>query len=139
MCEYYICAYYINANFEYMIAIDFFEAKVENTFSPMDYMYAIKQQPEQFILVDVRNAPPHLKKVKITNAIQIPLNELESRLAELPDDKTIIVYCWDTWCNLGAKAAIMLLKHGYKVKELSGGIAAWQTMQFQVDEIACGC
>lgn len=122
-----------------MTSNDFFQARVENTFSPMDFTQISKQQPDQFILVDVRNAPAHLKKVKISNAIEIPQNELESRISELPIDKTIVVYCWDTWCNLGAKAAIILLKHRYKVKELSGGIAAWQTMNLQVEEIASGC
>ncbi|WP_326236053.1 rhodanese-like domain-containing protein [Bacillus inaquosorum] len=47
-------------------------------------------------------------------------------------DKEIIVYCWDVWCNTAAKVAKFLLEHGYKVKELTGGIAAWKEMNFPV-------
>jgi rhodanese-related sulfurtransferase len=115
-----------------MTSNDFFQGRVENTFSPMDFMQISKQQPDQFILVDVRNAPAHLKKVKISNAIEIPQNELGNRFSELPKDKTIVVYCWDVWCNLAAKSALILLKNGFSVKELSGGIAAWQTMKLPV-------
>jgi rhodanese-related sulfurtransferase len=111
---------------------DFFSARVANTLSPMDYLQLSKLNPNQVILVDVRNAPAHLKKVKIENAIEIPQNELEARISELPKDKTIVVYCWDTWCNLAAKAALVLIENGYTVKELSGGIAAWNIMKLTV-------
>jgi len=43
------------------------------------------------VLVDVRNAPDHLKKNKIQHALEIPQNELESRLSELPKDKIVVV------------------------------------------------
>jgi rhodanese-related sulfurtransferase len=111
---------------------DFFSARVTKTLSPMDYLQLSKLNPNQAILVDVRNAPAHFKKVKIENAIEIPQNELEARISELPKDKTIVVYCWDTWCNLAAKAALVLIENGYVVKELSGGIAAWNIMKLPV-------
>ncbi|MBA1434409.1 rhodanese-like domain-containing protein, partial [Bombilactobacillus bombi] len=87
--------------------------------------------PDDLFLIDVRNAPNHLKKEKIINAILIPLNELENRLNEIPKNKKIIVYCWDVWCNMGAKAALILLDNNYNVKELSGGIAAWNKLNMQ--------
>ena len=59
---------------------DFFSARVANTLSPMDYLQLSKQNPNQVILVDVRNAPAHLKKVKIENAIEIPQNESSQKL-----------------------------------------------------------
>lgn len=118
-----------------MTSNEFFSARVENTLSPMDFMQLSKQQPDNFLLVDVRNAPAHLKKVKISNAIEIPQNELENRISELPKNKTIVVYCWDVWCNLAAKSALILIKDGFSVKELSGGIAAWQTMKLPVVDL----
>ncbi len=59
---------------------------------------------------------------------------LPDRLGELPKDKTIVVYCWDTWCNMAVKAAIIMSENGYDVLELSGGIAAWTTMNFPVEQ-----
>jgi len=57
------------------------------------------------------------------------------RWAELPKDKLIVLYCWDTWCSLATSAALVLLEHGYRLKELYCGIAAWQTFRMPVEEL----
>lgn len=116
-----------------MSKIDYFKAKVEATISPMDFMQAEKAEPDKFLVVDVRNAPPHIMKQKIAGASHIPLTHLSDRLGELPKDKTIVLYCWETWCNMAAKAAMLLLENGYDVLELTDGIAAWTTMGFPVE------
>ncbi len=118
-----------------MNKMDYFKAKVEATISPMDFMQAVKTEPDKFLVVDVRNAPPHIMKQKIAGASHIPLMHLSDRLDKLPKDKTIVVYCWETWCNMAAKAAIILLDNGYDVLELTGGIAAWTTMSFPVESV----
>ena len=114
---------------ESMDQLTYLKERIESTISPMDYMKESKQNPDKFYLVDVRNAPAHLKKDKIAGAVEIPQIELEQRYTELPKDKTIVVYCWDVWCNLATKAGITLIEKGFKVKELSGGIAAWNILQ----------
>jgi rhodanese-related sulfurtransferase len=101
----------------------------------MDYMSQSQKNEGEFLLIDVRNAPAHIKKEKIKGAINVAQVDIEDSLGDLPKDKTIVVYCWDTFCNLGAKAAITLLNSGYKVKELSGGIAAWQTLNLETEEL----
>lgn len=118
-----------------MTQLDFLKARLEATVSPMDYLTTTKASPDNFILVDVRNAPPNLKKVKIAGSIEIPEKDLTTRLNELPKGKIIIVYCWDVWCNLAAKASVILLEEGYSVKELYGGIAAWQTLNLPVESL----
>ena len=118
-----------------MSKLDYFKAKIEATISPMDFMQAAKAEPDKFQVVDVRNAPPHIMKQKIAGATHIPLMQLQDRLDELPKNKTIVVYCWDTWCNMAAKAAIILLENSYDVLELSGGIAAWKSMEFPTETV----
>lgn len=130
-----------------MNALDYFNARLEATISPMDYIKSIKINPEKYYLVDVRNGPNELRNITIKGAKVIPEQELKNHLNEIPKDKEIIVYCWDVWCNTAAKVAKFLLEKGYKVKELTGGIAAWQEMNFPVtncnqnDNITndCGC
>jgi rhodanese-related sulfurtransferase len=58
----------------------------------------------------------------------VPEPEIGERLAELPKDKLIVLYCCDTWCSLATSAAVVLLNNGYRAKELYGGIAAWETL-----------
>ncbi len=118
-----------------MSKMDYFKSKIEATISPMDFMQAAKSEPDKFLLVDVRNAPPHIMKEKVAGATHIPLMQLPNRLGELPKNKTIVVYCWDTWCNMAAKAAIILLENDYDVLELSGGIASWKSMAFPTETV----
>ncbi len=77
---------------------------------------------EDLILLDVRTKEEHeLAKIKGSKLIQ--LDELPKRLKELDKNKEIIVYC-----HLGQRskgAAEMLRKHGFKAKNLVGGIDVW--------------
>lgn len=118
-----------------MNKLEFLEIQMELTLSPMDFMQYKQQHQDDFMLVDVRNAPPHLKKSKIEEAVEIPLNVLEQSLDKLPKDKLIIVYCWDVWCNMAKKASIVLLKNGFNVKELSGGISAWNELNLPTESL----
>ncbi|MFN2744940.1 MULTISPECIES: rhodanese-like domain-containing protein [Bacillus] len=130
-----------------MNALDFFNARLEATISPMDYLKSAKRNPETYFLIDVRNGPSELRNPTIKGAVVIPEQELRDRLNDIPKDKEIIVYCWDVWCNTAAKAAKCLLEQDYQVKELAGGIAAWQKMNFPVSTSTedntgsdtCGC
>jgi NADPH-dependent 2,4-dienoyl-CoA reductase/sulfur reductase-like enzyme/TusA-related sulfurtransferase/rhodanese-related sulfurtransferase len=71
------------------------------------------------VLLDVRdNEEVEMHKV-IGNAIHIPLNQLRKRLSELDKSKTYIVYC--TVGLRGYIAYRMLVQHGFKCKNLSGG------------------
>jgi len=130
-----------------MNTLDFFNARLQATISPMDYMRSKQADPEKYFLIDVRNGPTHVRSTTIQDAHVIPEQELANRVNEIPKDKEIIVYCWDVWCNTAAKVAKSLLEQGYTVKELTGGIAAWQEMNFpvsdptKIDTISdnCGC
>ncbi|WLR53210.1 rhodanese-like domain-containing protein [Bacillus tianshenii] len=124
--------------------MEYFESRIESTFSPMDYLQAKKANPDNYFLIDVRNGTPDLKKEKIEGAIEIPQAELLNHLSDLPKDKEIIVYCWDVWCNTASKSAVVLLENGLSVKELSGGIASWKTMNLPTTPLSdfnkeCGC
>lgn len=118
-----------------MSKLDYFKAKVEATLSPMDYMQLKKMKGDDVILVDVRNAPKHIKKDKIKDSIEIQQIDLVNNLEQLPKDKMIVVYCWESWCNLAAKACITLIENGYECMELGGGIASWKIMNMPVEEL----
>ncbi|WP_088105854.1 rhodanese-like domain-containing protein [Halalkalibacter urbisdiaboli] len=132
-----------------MTALDYFNLRLQATISPMDYLKSAKMNPEKHFLIDVRNGPQELRNTTIKGAKVIPEQELQHRLNEIPKEKEIIVYCWDVWCNTAAKVAKLLLERDYNVKELAGGIAAWQEMNFPVSELmqganqadidSCGC
>jgi rhodanese-related sulfurtransferase len=118
-----------------MSALDYFKARLEATVSPMDVKQMQASQPDSFLLIDVRIGP---KPCKAKGAIEIPQTEIVARMAELPKDKLLVLYCWDTWCSLAVKAAVPLLEAGFHVKEMYGGIAAWTTLDLPTEPADVG-
>ncbi len=112
----------------------YFSLKNDAYASPMGVYKAMKNDPESMLLVDVRNPVAPIPS-RITGSIWIPKEELETRMSELPFDKPIIVYCWDVWCGLASEAAVPLLDAGYNVRELHGGIKAWQLLRLPLDKL----
>ncbi len=54
----------------------------------------------------------------------VPLAELESRLAEIPRDRPVVVYCKSG--QRSERAASLLMEHGFPdVVNLEGGLVAW--------------
>ncbi|QXB53717.1 FAD-dependent oxidoreductase [Aeromonas sp. FDAARGOS 1415] len=81
------------------------------------------RHPHQVVL-DVRNTPELDKLGRIPGAMHIPLDELRSRLDELPRDKELLISC-----QVGLRGHVacrLLSQHGFKVKNLSGGFKTWQ-------------
>jgi NADPH-dependent 2,4-dienoyl-CoA reductase/sulfur reductase-like enzyme/peroxiredoxin family protein/rhodanese-related sulfurtransferase/TusA-related sulfurtransferase len=71
------------------------------------------------VIIDVRTKSEH-EFGSIKNALNIPVDEIRSRLSEIPKDKKLIVYC--AVGLRGYLASRILLQSGYeKVYNLSGG------------------
>ena len=79
---------------------------------------------ETSVLLDVRT-PEEVARGFIQGATFIPIDELRGRLAELPKDKTIYVYC--AVGRRGYLATRILQAHGFRAKNLSGGYTTYAT------------
>lgn len=82
--------------------------------------------PDGQFLLDVRSAA-ECKAGTITGAVNVPHTELRSRLAELPKDKEIVVFC-----QVGLRgylACRILRQNGFKCRNLSGGYKTWGAAQ----------
>lgn len=83
----------------------------------------IARLSSETILVDVRTADEY-SLGSIPGAINIPVDELRSRLSELPKNRPIVVTC--AVGLRGYLAYRILVQHGYKdVRNLSGGYKTW--------------
>jgi NADPH-dependent 2,4-dienoyl-CoA reductase/sulfur reductase-like enzyme/rhodanese-related sulfurtransferase len=71
------------------------------------------------LLLDVREAP-ELAVESVPDALNIPLGQLRSRLAELPRDREILVVCRSG--QRAYYATRMLLQKGFKARTVSGGM-----------------
>jgi rhodanese-related sulfurtransferase len=116
------------------LVADHFRAKAAAYASPMTVEAWINGGKSDFVLVDVR-VPSAQLTWRIPGSLAIPTDKMEQRFAELPKDKLIVLYCWDTWCSLATTSALILLGHGYRVKELFGGVAAWKALRLPEEAV----
>lgn len=76
------------------------------------------------LLLDVRE-PEEWAECHVAGAVHIPLDELPSRLAELPADREIICMCRSGRRSSKAQALMEESRRFTKVLNLSGGILRW--------------
>jgi rhodanese-related sulfurtransferase len=98
-------------NFAGMVAAD-----VQRGDMPLDHWESA--DPQSFLL-DVRE-PAELAVECEPRAINIPIGQLRSRLAELPRDRDILVICRSG--QRAYYATRLLLQRGFKARTLSGGM-----------------
>jgi phage shock protein E len=85
---------------------------------------------ENIFLLDVRRPDELVDEGQIAGAVNIPIDELESRLAEVPKDQPIVTYC--KVGGRASRAAETLRKAGYDQPIETGGITAWKEAGLEV-------
>ncbi|MCS7237095.1 MAG: FAD-dependent oxidoreductase [Thermoguttaceae bacterium] len=76
-------------------------------------------------VVDVRN-PKEREQLAVPGTLAIPLPELRKRLGEIPQADEVWVHC--AVGQRGYYAARILKQHGFRVKNISGGITAYRML-----------
>ena len=85
---------------------------------------------EDIYLLDVRNPEELAEHGMIEGAVNIPIDQLEARMAEVPKDKPIVTYCMRG--GRASRAAELLRANGYEQPIESGGITAWKEAGYEV-------
>lgn len=70
----------------------------------------------------------------VPGAINIPLEELEKHLDDLPKDREIIAYCRGAYCVLAYDAVAELREKGFMARRLLEGYPQWKRTGLPVDE-----
>jgi rhodanese-related sulfurtransferase len=84
--------------------------------SVADFRKAVNGEEKNTVIVDARTKEEVAELGIFKNTINIPLDEIPSRMNELPKDKKIYVHC-----STGARADMAyseMVKHGFNVKFL---------------------
>lgn len=91
--------------------------------SPIDAARLLADQPQQIVLLDVREAL-ELEIARVEGVQHIPMAEIPARCGEIDPTKTVICLC-----RSGARSAhvtAFLMQQGFNdVRNLVGGINAW--------------
>jgi len=62
----------------------------------------------------------------LPGAVNIPIDELERRLAELPRRKEVVAYCRGPFCLMSFEAVQLLRRVGLKARRLKDGLPEWR-------------
>ena len=86
--------------------------------------------PQPPLLLDIRN-PREWETRHIANSVNIPLNHLQERIAEVPRTRRIAVHCAGGYRS--SIASSILHQHGItNLIEMAGGLAAWDAASLPV-------
>ena len=81
------------------------------------------RQPQHLFVLDVRS-PQEFAEGHIAGAVNVPYDQIAARLAEVPKDKDVVLYC-RTGRRTGI-AAEVLAANGYtRLSHLDGDMTAW--------------
>lgn len=86
-----------------------------------------KMGSEDYVLLDVRS-DLEFENGYLEGAVNIPVDDLRSRMGELDKNKTIVVYC-----QVGIRgyiAARILIQNGFKVLNVTGGYKTSSVLKF---------
>lgn len=84
-------------------------------------------------VIDVR-PEDEFRAGSLPSALNIPMNELAERLAELSPDREIVAYCRGPWCVMAFEAVALLRRHGLNARRLDGGFPEWKAAGLPVTE-----
>jgi len=71
----------------------------------------------------------------IPGALNVPLDEIEQHLANLPRGQEIIAYCRGEYCVLAFEAVAALRKKGFTARRLEEGYPEWKAAGLPVEGI----
>lgn len=103
----------------------YYEDKLAYEIDAWDLKLALEAN-ERVVVVDSRS-PEAYEKQHIAGAINIPHRQMSEETTRHLDKAALIVtYCDGIGCNASTKGALNMLKLGFRVKELIGGLDWWK-------------
>ena len=91
------------------------------TTSPVVDIAAVREHPEQFTIVDIRNRN-EVHDPLFANALLIPLPELRERVNEIPTDKPVLVHCAGGYRSAAGASIIEAARPGAQILDLGEAV-----------------
>lgn len=77
------------------------------------------------VLIDVRPGAEYAAG-HLPGALHVPLDQLVSRLSELPTDHEVVAYCRGQYCVLAHDAVRLLNAQGVRARRAADGVLEWR-------------
>lgn len=124
----------------------FYEQKLQYEVDSWDLNDALSKG-KKVVAIDARSAEAYNNE-HIPGAVNIPHRTMNlENTAHLDKSVLYVTYCDGIGCNASTKGALNMVKLGFQVKELMGGIDWWKRDGYPTEGtranpgnvIACGC
>jgi rhodanese-related sulfurtransferase len=69
----------------------------------------------------------------IPGAMSVPLEELERRLSELPQEREIVAYCRGPYCVMSIEAVALLKARGFTAVRMEDGVLEWRAHDWPIE------
>jgi hydroxyacylglutathione hydrolase len=96
--------------------------------SPKMDVGQFKENPEQYTIVDIRNASEVKDKQYFANALNIPLPDLRDRGQEIPKDKPVVIHCAGGYRSAAGSSIVEAALPKAKVLDLSEAISQFNPL-----------
>ncbi|OGX88733.1 MBL fold metallo-hydrolase [Hymenobacter glacialis] len=97
----------------------------KETMPQMD-VEAFRKHPENYTIVDIRNAAEVKSEPLFANAINLPLPELRERVGEIPAGKPVVVHCAGGYRSAAGSSIVAPALPDTKVLDLSEAVKSFQ-------------
>lgn len=90
----------------------------------------VDSAPDKYVFVDLRSAEDY-NKDHVKGALSVPLAMLQEKIASLPKDKTLVLYCYSG--QTAAMATAPLKAEGFKLVSISTGYPQAKEANFAIE------
>ena len=97
----------------------------EATLPQMD-VEAFRAHPENYTIVDIRNASEAKAEPLFAGALNLPLPELRERVGEIPAGKPVVVHCAGGYRSAAGSSLVAAARPGTPVLDLSEAVKTFQ-------------
>ena len=91
-----------------------------------------KAKSGEILMLDVRPQEEY-DSAHLPHSRSLPVDELEKRLAELPQGTPVVAYCRGPFCLMAKDAVDLLRLHGYSAHHLTDGVAEWRAQGLPIE------
>ena len=120
-------------------ATKYFEAELAYKVNSGSVKRAVQTNDPDIVIIDLRKRAQYAEE-HAPGAINFPFDEghnfdgTKANFSELNHTKMHYVYCYELYCNLSVKAALLLTQNGYPVKEAAGGFQAYKDHGYLIEQ-----
>ena len=86
----------------------------------------------EVVVIDVRPRE-EFEAGHLPHAQSMPLDELRSRIKQLPRKKPVVAYCRGPFCLWGKEAVALLREHGIPAMRLQNGVPEWRAAGLEIE------